>query len=446
MLVWYQPKANEVNFLPWLEHAIAHQRRKRTWLYSAVAATVLLGLAWFGVLYAGLQQAQADLQQQLSNSSVQLQLLQRSVWASSLERRHKQWLQAVERQRQFNAWMPMAQLSKLLMQLNTLSGLVSEPKLVSWQWQPANAAQLELQHQVVFTIAGQKPWQAWWQQALKVWPTMHMETLEPKAVGWHLKASYTLQPQTILKGTAALLIVENSHSISSPKTFDLQLTPPPYDGIRPNSVNSINRPAMEQSFSAMASQLEKYGQNVQMTRSQSVQANLKLGPSQWALLAPIPSADGWWLQGLSIDQAPSNQWQVSMQWLPHNEPSSNVVPVEPFSEAAQEASHTSTQSSIKRYANLFEVKNLEPQSDPPSKTSPKVVAKAFEFVGFSAQPGKVWVAWLRSLTDGSLVQVEVGHIVDGWRVSSVGAQGVSLTLGSQQMWLPRACLIGVCKL
>lgn len=447
MLVWYRPKANEVNFLPWLEHYIQHKQRKRMWLYSATVAIMVLGGAWFGVLYTNLLQAQADLQQHLSTGSAQLQTQKRSVWASSLEQRRKLWHQAIEDQQKSTAWLPVAQLSKLLMQLNTSSDPVSLPKLVSWQWQPTHARRPDAQDQVVFTIAGQQPWQAWWQQALKVWPAIHMETLAPEGEGWNLKASYFLQaqPKTITRPLPLTMVANGS--VSATTAFALQLTPPAYTS------SSADKAVENQPFAAIAKQLEKYGKGLKIVQGQGVQANISLDPTLWSLLAPLPSAVGWWLQGLSIDHTPSDQWQVSMQWLAHEAPSLTAVTTLAPSEAAEANIH----EHIQHYANMFAPATFNIQvpaevlsnKATPKKATPKKakneVPKQLAFVGYSAQQDKALVAWIRSLKDGRLIQAEVGHIIEGWRVSSIGAAGVSLTLGQQQTLLRRACLTGVCE-
>ncbi len=62
MLVWYQPKPNEVNFLPWIEHHLSRRRRKRLFLYGSVVTIIMLGLVAFGVLYVNLTHAQTDAQ------------------------------------------------------------------------------------------------------------------------------------------------------------------------------------------------------------------------------------------------------------------------------------------------------------------------------------------------------------------------------------------------
>lgn len=155
-------------------HSIAHKLRKKLSLYAVLVVLIAFYVAWFGVLYTHFLQAQAGLQQQLLAGTSHLQRQQRIVWVGSLEERQKQWRQTTDEQRRFNAWLPAIQLPKLLGQLHSHS----HTQLVSWQWQAIKGERLDA-HSVLFTIAGQEPWQIWWQQALKVWPSIRMETLEP---------------------------------------------------------------------------------------------------------------------------------------------------------------------------------------------------------------------------------------------------------------------------
>ena len=56
MLVWRQPKPNQVNFSPWLEYYLVSRRHMRWLLYVSAMVIILLGLAAGGILYWNLFQ------------------------------------------------------------------------------------------------------------------------------------------------------------------------------------------------------------------------------------------------------------------------------------------------------------------------------------------------------------------------------------------------------
>ena len=285
MLVWYRPKPNEVNFLPWLEHYIEWRRRKRLFLYSSALVVIMFGLAAFGLLYFNLLQLQANVQRQVLEELEQLRAQQQRLWSDSLERRliERDW--AMQAQQEFNAWLPMQELSRLLMMLEP------QQQLVSWQWQPTNSGQ-----QVVFTVMGHGQWQRWWQDALKVWPSIHMEALGPEGDGWKFEARYLLVPKPLSVPS------HNVAAVPASQSFALQLTPQPL---------SVGVGVEVEPIASMIRQVAKYGQGVEVVRGQGMQIKMRLDFTQWASLAPLPSASGWRLQGLSIQQTPTRQWQVS---------------------------------------------------------------------------------------------------------------------------------------
>jgi len=444
MLVWSQPTSNEVNFLPWFVHSMAHKRRKRLWLYSVLVVFIALCIAWFGVVYTHLLQAQVSLQQQLSASTTHLQKQQRIVWAGSLEERQKQWRQTIDEQRRFNAWLPAMQLSKLLGQLHSHS----HTQLVSWQWQAKSDERLDT-HSVLFIITGQEPWQAWWQQALKVWPSIRMETLEPKGKGWALKASYIVQADTKVepKPEIQLSSAPLTRAVEQSPAFTLQLTLPNIT----DATDGTNTDLQGEPFADMAKQLQKYGQALNISRSQGVQASAVLPSAAWVLLAPLPSAQGFWLQGLSIEQTPSDQWQVSMQWVPSNDappltfaPSANALTTQSI-----QSIELSAHQGILYYAKKIEQAYLATQKPLSKKSVPfsiknhRQAIKQLEFIGYSTQQKNISEVWLKSLMTGRLIKAQVGSMIYGWRVSDIGPQGVSFTLGQQHIKLPPACFTGV---
>ncbi|MCO4838285.1 MAG: hypothetical protein KC426_09390 [Oceanospirillaceae bacterium] len=455
MLVWYQPMPNEVNFLPWLVQRIAHKRRKKLWLYAVMVGFISLNMAWFGVLYTDLLQAQTQLQQQLKQGSTHLQKQQQIAWAGSQEERQKKWHQTMDEQRHLNAWVPAMQLSKLLMQLHkpTLAHTRAGTQLLNWQWQPINDGRLGA-YSVVFTITGQEPWQAWWQQALTVWPSIRMEALEPVNDGWLLKAGYIIQaqpkpePKSQIQSSLAPSIIPPA----VPSDFALQLTPPDIA----DAANSKNTTIKGEPFADLARQLEKYGQALNITRSQGVQTSVVLPSAAWVLLAPLPSAQGFWLQSLSIDQAPVAKWKVAMHWIPNNDAPALMFA---FSERGQSSQHikNSTHERIHAYAQREHAATLQAQIPLPQSASPQTtlmpvlnnqkdsITKQLEFIGYSAQQESVSVVWLRSRNNGHLIQAKVGSVIDGWRVSNIHPKGVSLTLGQQQMTLVPTCFTGVCE-
>jgi len=419
MLVWYQPKPNEVNFLPWIEHYLARRRRKRLFLYGSVVMIAMLGVAAFGVLYANLIHAQTDAQCHVSQGAKQLQAKQQGLWADSLEQRHMKLGQAIKAQEKFQAWLPGQELSQLLMLLQP------DQQLNSWHWQPMDAG-----HQVVFAVTGQGQWQVWWQEVLKVWPSMQMEALGTEGDGWTIEARYLLSPTPLPLGSAV--------SVLTSQSFALQLTPDP-----------LSASVEGEPISSMTHKVAKYGQGLEIVRGQGFQVKVQLDSTQWADLAPLPSAAGWRLNDLSIQQIPSGHWQVSMQWLPNNDnlPSYFLRP------APSAVAQVLTHERIQHYAQARHAKTL------PTQTTAIQVELAnisplynelsgedmFQFIGYSQRQGKIAVAWVKSLVNGRMVRVEVGDPLEGWRVSAISPQGVSLTMGQQLLILERICITGVCQ-
>ena len=424
MLVWYRPKPNEVNFLPWLEHYIEWRRRKRLFLYSSALVVIMFGLAAFGLLYFNLLQLQANVQRQVLEELEQLRAQQQRLWSDSLERRliERDW--AMQAQQEFNAWLPMQELSRLLMMLEP------QQQLVSWQWQPTNSGQ-----QVVFTVMGHGQWQRWWQDALKVWPSIHMEALGPEGDGWKFEARYLLVPKPLSVPS------HNVAAVPASQSFALQLTPQPL---------SVGVGVEVEPIASMIRQVAKYGQGVEVVRGQGMQIKMRLDFTQWASLAPLPSASGWRLQGLSIQQTPTRQWQVSMQWLSDSDilPSYYMLRLAPTA-----AVKTKIHRSMQNYAQAFQTETLPTQTAPAQKLLVKInpvpdklqLANSLQFIGHSQQQGHVPVAWIKSLPSGRLLRAELGHQIDGWCVSFIGAQGVHLTQGQQVIILERRCLAGVCR-
>jgi len=419
MLVWYQPKPNEVNFLPWLEHHLARRRRKRLFLYGSAVIVVILGLVAFGVLYANLIQAQTDAQGQVSQGVKQIHAKQQGVWAGSLEQRHIELGQVIKAQEQFQAWQPGQELSRLLMILQP------NQQLNSWHWQPMDAG-----HQVVLAITGQDQWQAWWQEALKMWPSIQMEALGAEGDGWAIEARYLLPPTSSPLGNAV--------RVPASQSFALQLTPYPLSaGVEADPISSLTR------------QVEKYGHGLEIVRGQGLQVKVQLNSTQWADLAPLPSAAGWRLNDLSIQQIASGNWRVSMQWLPNNDGVPSYLRRPAHSAVAQALTH----ERIQHYAQARHAKTLPTQTTAIHLELADIAPlynelqreDSFQFTGYSKQQGQIAAAWVKSLVNGSLVRVEVGDVLEGWRVSAIGPLGVNLTMGQTLLILERHCLTGACQ-
>tara|TARA_B110000503_G_scaffold95979_1_gene144429 strand:- start:3727 stop:4986 length:1260 start_codon:yes stop_codon:yes gene_type:complete len=418
VLTWYRPKPNEVNFLPWLEHYLERRRGKRLFFYGCAVAVVVLGMAAFGWLYFNLLQVQAGVQRQVSEGVQQLHVQQQQMWASSLERRSIDRGQVIQAQQNFHAWLPVQELSRLL------KILTPKQHLVSWQWQSMREGR-----QVEFSITGKGSWQHWWQEALKVWPPIHMRAVGPEGDGWKFEARYLLPIMPLT------LPVGNTSVMTALKPFALQLTPKPLvngAGVKGESIEYMTR------------QLAKYGQGIEIVRGQGVQVKMHLNSTQWADLAPLPNALGWNLQHLSIEQASSEQWQVIMQWLP-----SSDTEVSYLLRLAPSASvQARTRAIIEHYSQGPQGQALAAQAIPesisPAPGKPDL-AGGLQVIGYSQQQDEVPVIWIKSSLTGQLQRAEVGHYIDGWRLLSIGAQGVRLTRGQKVIMLQRHCLIGVCE-
>jgi hypothetical protein len=418
VLTWYRPKPNEVNFLPWLEHYLERRRSKRLFFYGCAVAVMMLGMAAFGWLYINLMQAQAGVQRQVSEGVQQLHVQQQQRWASSLERRRIERGQAIQAQQNFHAWLPVQELSRLL------KILTPKQHLVSWQWQSMREGR-----QVEFAITGQGPWQQWWQEALKVWPPIHMKAVGPEGDGWKFEARYLLPVMPLS------LPVGNTSVMAAPIPFALQLTPKPL----------IDGASVEgESIEYMTRQLAKYGQGIEIVQGQGVQVKMHLNFTQWADLAPLPNALGWSLQHFSIRQASSEQWQVIMQWLPSSDAEVSYL----LRLASSASVQARTRAIIEHYSQRLQGQALAAQVIAES-ISPALgkleLAEGLQFIGYSQQQDEVPVGWIKSSFTGQLLRAEVGHYIDGWRVLSIGAQGVRLIRGQQVIMLQRHCLTGVCE-
>ncbi len=429
MLIWYQPKPNKVNFLPWLEHYLEKRRRSRLVLYVSAAVILLLGLGALGWLYVNLLQARAGMLQQVSEGRQQLQVLQRKIWAGSLEKRRIEHRSIIEAQKKFYSWLPVQELSRLLITL------APNQQLVSWQWQPIREGQ-----QVMYKITGQDPWQHWWQDTLSLWPSMHLVALGPEGDGWKLKARYLLP----------IMPLPVVYATETPKleTFALQLRPQPLSAYT----------GEDKEFEPIAyitGQVTRYGKSLEIVhgqRDQGVQVKMYLDSLHWTELAPLPSAVGWTLQHLSIQQTSSVQWQVLMQWLPNSE----STPFHFDRLAISTAAQAKTRAGIEYYAQALQIKTLStpiPSIERHSKTTLEKISPApgqlqhaddLEFIGYSQQQNQMPVAWVKYLSSGRLLRAEVGDQINGWSVSVIGAQGVHLVREQQVIIIGRRCLTGVC--
>ena len=425
MLVWYRPQPNEVNFSPWLEGYLSARRRKRQCLYGSALGMVMLSVGALVWLYFNLLQVQAGVHRHMAEGAQHLQVQQQRWWDASLHQRRLEWGQVQQGQQAFDAWWPVHQLSRILITLQPYQ------QLVSWQWQSINTGQ-----QVVFTITGGGRWQDWWQRAVKVWPSLQVEALRPKPDGWTLEARYLIPALPLSLPSKTPLAAPPAH------VFAIQLTP--------QSLSAAGVGTKVEVLGSMMRQVANYGQGIEIVRGQGVQIKMRLDASHWAGLAPLPSAPGWQLQDLSVQQTPSQQWLVSLQWLPnHDKPPSHG-----FRQAPTAALQATTYGNVEHYAKAFQNLPLLVQAPMMQGALASInpargkvqLAEDFVFMGYSQQQGQGPVAWFKVLLTGQLLRVEVGHHIDNWRVSAVGSQGVNLTLGQQSVTLKHPCFKQVCQL
>ena len=441
MLVWRQPKPNQVNFSPWLEYYLVSRRHMRLLLYGSAMVIILLGLAAGGILFWNLFQMQSQVRRQVNLGAQELQLQQQRAWAESAPQRRMQLQRVMQGQQDFYAWWPAQHLSTLLAQLE------SSQRLKSWHWQMGSTHQ-----SVVFTIVGEGHWQGGWQKILNLWPSLRLQELGPEDRGWRFEASYLIAPIAPLNSIEASM--SSNHIPKGPPTqsFDLQLTPPALDDTFSFSTKASSTKVKTQvalgTITELTHQAEKYGQGVEFVRGQGVQLKMRLNAQQWSSLAPLPSAVGWRLQAVTVQQTLLGQWLISIQWLPGIDAPTDFLRVAPSAEI-----QAKIQSNIHYYAQTFETQavlssNLTPQM-PLSSLEPfqpqLQPVNEFQFLGYSQQQDQVPVAWIKSLLTNQLSRAEVGHQIDGWHVSHINAQRVHLTRGTNDLTLKRACIVGVCK-
>ena len=90
MLIWRQPKPNQVNFSPWIEYYLVSRRHMRLLLYGSAMVIILLGLAAGGILYWNLFQMQSQVRRQVNLGAQELQFQQQRAWAESAPQRRMQ--------------------------------------------------------------------------------------------------------------------------------------------------------------------------------------------------------------------------------------------------------------------------------------------------------------------------------------------------------------------
>ena len=436
MLVWYRPQPNEVNFSPWLENHLISRRRKRQFLYGSALGMVMLSASVMAWLYFNLLQVQAGVHRHLAQGAQHLQVQQQRWWDESLYQRRLDWVHMQQGQQAFDAWWPVHQLSRLLIILQPYQ------QLVSWQWQPIKTGQ-----QVVFTVTGRGHWQDWWQRAVKVWPSLHVEALRPKPDGWTLEARYLITAMPLMLPPSAPL------AVPAAPIFAIQLTPQSLSSVAATSAGNEVK-----ALGSMMRQVARYGQRAEILQGQGVQIKIRLDAPHWAGLAPLPSAPGWRLQNLSLQQTPTQQWLVFMQWLPKHDQHA----VFELRQAPTTELQARTYGSIDYYAQAFQdAPSPLPSPSPLHGQAPPLqrplatidpargkvqLAEDVVFIGYSQQQGKAPVAWFKVLLTGELLRAQVGHQIDNWRVSAIGAQGVHLTLGQQSVTLKHPCLKEECQL
>ena len=117
-----------------------------------------------------------------------------------------------------------------------------------------------------------------------------------------------------------------------------QLTPPALDdtcSVSPSAKARRTKVKTQVALGAsteLTHQAEKYGQGVEFVRDQGVQLKMRLNAQQWSSLAPLPSAVGWRLQAVTVQQTLLGQWLISIQWLPSIEAPSDFLRVAPSDE------------------------------------------------------------------------------------------------------------------
>jgi hypothetical protein len=449
MLVWRQPKPNQVNFSPWLEYYLVSRRHMRLLLYGSAMVIILLGLAAGGILFWNLFQMQSQVRRQVNLGAQELQLQQQRAWAESAPQRRMQLQRVMQGQQDFYAWWPAQHLSTLLAQLE------SSQRLKSWHWQMGSTHQ-----SVVFTIVGEGHWQGGWQKILNLWPSLRLQELGPEDRGWRFEASYLIAPISSIPPKPLLDFIDVSGSSNHIlqglpiQSLDLQLTPPALDdtfSFSPSAKASSTKVKTQVALGAITElthQAEKYGQGVEFVRDQGVQLKMRLNAQQWSSLAPLPSAVGWRLQAVTVQQTLLGQWLISIQWLPSIEAPSDFLRVAPSDEI-----QATIQSNMHYYAQTFQTQavlsaDLTPQTplgsiEPAQPQSQP--ASELQFVGYSQHQGQVPVAWIKSLLTNQLSRAKAGHQIDGWHVFHINAQRVHLIRGPHDLTLKRYCLVGVCK-
>ncbi|MDC9720121.1 MAG: hypothetical protein PSN46_05250 [Gammaproteobacteria bacterium] len=413
MLSWHRPPGNQANFLPWAEQRLEQQRTRKFYWYGFVAGVLVLVLVVFSVLYMNLRQRQFEIQEQINQGSEKLRGLQQSVWLSSLQSRQLAQSNAAVAQQKYRSWRPVKELTRLV------ETLTLDQQLVSWQWLEESHRQADEQPQVLFEVKGQGSWQLWWSSLLAQYPRMQLGAFQPSGKYWALKAHYIVPNKQVLQGDREVSVDPNS--LQGP--FDVLLRPPPL-GATPTVKTTDD----------LISQLSQYQAPVSITQGEGLEAAMHLDASQWASLVPLPSAVGWNLISLSIQHGASDQWQVSMQWLPNKRAPSEGYRRQALNEVEGEAVENNAKASLGHYAQGFQAQVL------PAKAQPNVP----EFIGYSLRAGASPIAWLKSSVNGQIILAEVDDQIDGWYLIHLSTHQAGFRQGERVQVRKRRCLSGEC--
>ena len=447
MMYWLKPGANEVNFLPWQAQFKKINERRRFW---ALAIVIIFGAWAIAILafgYTRYEETKLSLDKFLILTKADLKQAQHQEWARSLPSRKKQRpIDALDRQRNFQAAFVLLQLNDLISQLNKVNQTDADSaiNLDHWLWQASSEAKTS---SIVFTVSGQDAWQDWWRKAVIVWPSLRIESLTPKDSGWALKASHHSRDVADPKAPPPKLAQKNEIATKTATqdnlAFTLQLTPP----VIAESVQ-LER-ANPSALLNLVEALNKYPK-LSWEHNQTTKVHIDLGANELANFHRIPTSNSLWLQSFEFKKVGLNQWRISINWGPKQGVFSPLrMPLASFSAQINES-----KSAFKTYVELQAlVAQEEPASDSmllvePIQSAVNDVNPALHlsFIGYSKMANAEQLSWLKPKDGEKLVFVEIGDLVEGWRVMSAHSQSLVLELDSRQIKLIRSCdaLAGVC--